>query len=100
MSDILRFLKDKDPTLLGATVMSTADIHTRLLGLKSRLQLQPHAKGSGLGGDTALGILSLTLIESRPQLYFVKADVKACFDTINQEKLLRLLQKMLDSVSF
>lgn len=33
------------------------------------------------------------------KLFFVKVDVKACFDTIKQEKLLQMLNQMVDRVS-
>jgi telomerase reverse transcriptase len=36
----------------------------------------------------------------RPKLYFVKVDVRAAFDTIDQNKLLEILRKMLSEVSF
>lgn len=35
-----------------------------------------------------------------PQLYFVKLDVQACFDTIEQTKLLEILLQLLSEVSF
>ncbi len=34
-----------------------------------------------------------------PRLYFVKVDVKACFDTINQHTLLIILDHILTEVS-
>jgi len=34
-----------------------------------------------------------------PELYFVKVDVKACFDTIKQDKLLGLVEEILSDVS-
>ncbi len=34
----------------------------------------------------------------RPSLYFVKVDVQACFDSINQDKLLEILEEILSSV--
>jgi hypothetical protein len=34
----------------------------------------------------------------RPKLYFVKVDVQACFDTIEQSKLLQILQDVLSGV--
>ena len=35
----------------------------------------------------------------RPRLYFVKMDVRACFDTIEQGKLLEILRKVIEEVS-
>jgi len=34
-----------------------------------------------------------------PELYFVKVDVKACFDTIKQDKLLGLVEEILSDVT-
>ena len=34
----------------------------------------------------------------RPKLYFVKVDVQACFDTIEQSKLLQILRDVLSGV--
>jgi hypothetical protein len=34
----------------------------------------------------------------RPKLYFVKVDVQACFDTIEQSKLLQILRDVLSEV--
>jgi len=35
---------------------------------------------------------------SRPKLYFVKVDVQACFDTIEQSTLLTILKKLMSEV--
>ena len=35
---------------------------------------------------------------SRPKLYFVKVDVQACFDTIDQGKLLDIIQSLISEV--
>jgi hypothetical protein len=37
-------------------------------------------------------------LDIRPKLYFVKVDVQACFDTIEQSKLLQILRDILSSV--
>jgi len=34
----------------------------------------------------------------RPKLFFVKMDIKAAFDTIKQDKVLQVVEKMLDKV--
>ena len=33
-----------------------------------------------------------------PKLYFVKVDAQACYDTIKQDKLLEIVQSILESV--
>ena len=35
---------------------------------------------------------------ARPKLYFVKVDVRACFDTIDQTRLLAILREVLSEV--
>ncbi|KAI5476957.1 telomerase reverse transcriptase [Pseudohyphozyma bogoriensis] len=62
--------------LLGAAVTGPGDIYTRMKGFKLRL----------LEGRKSL-----------PELFFVKVDVRACYDTIKQEKLLAIVQKILDN---
>ena len=42
--------------------------------------------------------VALTTIS--PQLYFVKVDVQACFDTIEQSKLLKILKALISEVCF
>lgn len=76
-----RVFQDGDPALLGASVLSPADVYRKLVDFKTRLVSQRRLHES-----------------SNPRLYFVKVDVKACFDTINQEKLLTLLKNVIDSV--
>jgi hypothetical protein len=34
----------------------------------------------------------------RPPLYFVKVDIKAAFDTIKQDKMLKIVEELLDKV--
>ena len=38
------------------------------------------------------------LTQCRPKLYFVKLDVQACFDTIEQTKLLGILRDLISEV--
>lgn len=40
-----------------------------------------------------------SLLSLRPRLYFVKVDVQACFDTIEQAKLLGILRELISEVS-
>lgn len=49
-------------------------------------------------GDLVVLILSRPLALSRPKLYFVKVDVQACFDTIEQTKLLEILRELISEV--
>jgi len=59
---------------MGASVLGTNEIYARFKDFKTRM------------GDR------------RPKLYFVKVDIKACFDTIEQEKLLKVIEEVLEEV--
>ncbi|KAF7974772.1 hypothetical protein HWV62_11243 [Athelia sp. TMB] len=72
---ILNYEKQSRPDLLGASVFGTNDFYTKLKAFKIRLQ----ANHSG----------------NLPNLYFVKLDVQACFDTIEQSKLLHILKDLI-----
>jgi hypothetical protein len=41
---------------------------------------------------------SVDVVVFSSKLYFVKVDVKACFDTIDQRKLLEILKKLVMEV--
>ena len=43
-------------------------------------------------------MLLISKPDIRPKLYFVKVDVQACFDTIEQSKLLHILRNVLSGV--
>jgi telomerase reverse transcriptase len=36
------------------------------------------------------------IANTRPRLYFVKMDIRAAFDTINQDKVLQVIDSLLD----
>lgn len=38
-------------------------------------------------------------LTTRPRLYFVKMDIKSAFDTIKQDKMLEIIENLLDQVS-
>ncbi|KAG6862537.1 hypothetical protein C0995_000085 [Termitomyces sp. Mi166 len=77
---ILTYERYNQPTRLGASVFSPDDIYLKLKEYKSRLPRNP---------DGTL-----------PQLYFVKVDVQACFDTIEQSKLLDILQELISEDAY
>ncbi|KAG6899963.1 hypothetical protein C0993_004864 [Termitomyces sp. T159_Od127] len=72
---ILTYEKYNQPARLGASVFSPDDIYVKLKEYKLRLPKNPD------------GTLQ--------QLYFVKLDVQACFDTIEQTKLLDILRELI-----
>ncbi|QRW13350.1 telomerase reverse transcriptase [Ceratobasidium sp. AG-Ba] len=69
--NILNYEKTQNPELLGASVFGSNDIYRKLSAFKASV-LKPDG--------------------SMPKLYFVKLDVRACFDTIDQDKLLGILR--------
>ncbi|KAG8899700.1 hypothetical protein FRB99_006494 [Tulasnella sp. 403] len=73
---ILTFEKDNQPDLLGASVFGVNEIYSQLKAYRKRILRQ-----------------DLTL----PKLYFVKVDVRAAFDTIDQEKLISILHHILST---
>ncbi|KAL7279239.1 hypothetical protein ACG7TL_007079 [Trametes sanguinea] len=73
---ILTYEKDRQPERLGASVFGPNEVYVKLKTFKDRLLVgNPNAK--------------------LPRLYFVKVDVQACFDTIEQTKLLEILRELL-----
>ncbi|KAL4243808.1 Telomerase reverse transcriptase [Abortiporus biennis] len=73
---ILTYEKDAQKALLGASVFGPNEIYTKLKDFKTRL--------CGKDGKGKI-----------PKLYFVKLDVQACFDTIEQGKLLEILKQII-----
>jgi telomerase reverse transcriptase len=78
---ILTYEKQRQPDLLGASVFGPNEIYAQLKAYKARL-LKDHPSG----------IL--------PKLYFVKVDVQACFDTIDQSTLLTILKELMSEDTY
>ncbi|KAJ1301223.1 hypothetical protein OPQ81_003632 [Rhizoctonia solani] len=76
---ILNYEKSQKPELLGASVFGENDIYRKLANFKSSLR----------SPDGTI-----------PKLYFVKLDVRACFDTIEQGKLLEILRNTLTQACY
>ncbi|KAJ3554494.1 hypothetical protein NM688_g3081 [Phlebia brevispora] len=72
---ILTYEKEHRRKLVGAAIFGPNEIYQKLKGFKATLQR-----------DFPQGL---------PKLYFVKMDVQACFDTIDQTKLLHILVEVL-----
>ncbi|KAK7050869.1 Telomerase reverse transcriptase [Paramarasmius palmivorus] len=72
---ILTYEKANQPEVLGAACFSVDDHYAKFKEFKTRLP----RKADG----------------SLPRLYFAKLDVQACFDTIEQTKLLNILKEIL-----
>ncbi|PAV16223.1 telomerase reverse transcriptase [Pyrrhoderma noxium] len=71
---ILTFEKINQADKLGSSVFGPNEVYSRLKAFKKKI-----TKPSG----------------EFPKLYFVKVDVKACFDSIEQEKLLSILKDII-----
>ncbi|KAL4072692.1 hypothetical protein V8B97DRAFT_339516 [Scleroderma yunnanense] len=75
------YLQQRQPDLLGVSVFGPNEIYTRLKGFKARLLEQyPHG--------------------NFPKFYFVKVDVQACFDTIEQSTLLNILKHLISEDNY
>ncbi|OQE32998.1 hypothetical protein PENFLA_c001G08043 [Penicillium flavigenum] len=75
------------PAKLGSSMLSIGDMHRRLKAYKEQL-----SKGLPSGHKPWQSKL--------PQMYFVKLDIKACFDTIPQKKLLNLIAELVSEESY
>jgi telomerase reverse transcriptase len=73
---ILNYEKARRPELLGSALFSVDEMFTRLQAFRSKLS----ARG----------------LRTTP-LYFAKVDVKSCFDTIPQKRLLKLAESILSA---
>ncbi|KIY69092.1 hypothetical protein CYLTODRAFT_241785 [Cylindrobasidium torrendii FP15055 ss-10] len=73
--EILTFERKNHPELLGTSILGRNDTYTKLKSFKK----------------TMLDLHNQEL----PKLYFVKVDVQACFDNIDQTKLLEILQQVI-----
>ncbi|KAG8975768.1 hypothetical protein FRB90_009409, partial [Tulasnella sp. 427] len=73
---ILSYEKANQPDLLGASVFGLNEVYAKLKAFRQR-NLLPNQK--------------------LPKLYFVKVDVRAAFDTIDQVKLINILHELLST---
>lgn len=87
----------RKPELVGALVLSPQEIYARIKTYKERL--------ADRNGGCLYAAVACTneppLIQSelvRPKLYFVKVDAQACYDTIKQDKLLEIVEDILEEV--
>ncbi|MCJ1330566.1 hypothetical protein MMC10_007251 [Thelotrema lepadinum] len=70
---MLNFEKTQQPGRLGASMFSVGEIHPKLRAFRSVLQAKE---------DTTL------------PLYFAKVDVKSCFDTIPQNEVMQVIERI------
>ncbi|KAF7773358.1 hypothetical protein Agabi119p4_5525 [Agaricus bisporus var. burnettii] len=77
---LLTYEKQTRPELTGVSVRGSDEVYTRLMNFKSRLRHDHFGR--------------------LPKLYFVKVDVQACFDTIDQGKLLAILRELISEDTY
>ncbi|KAF9883083.1 hypothetical protein FE257_004117 [Aspergillus nanangensis] len=82
ISNMLNYEKSQNPSHLGSGVLSIGDIYSRLKGFKRYLSLDRP-----------------DLAPHRP-LYFVKLDIQSCFDTIPQERLIQVIEKVVSEQAY
>ncbi|KAJ5496602.1 reverse transcriptase [Penicillium fimorum] len=84
---ILTYERQKVPAKLGSSMLSVGDMHRRLKAYKERLSKR-------------LPSVSNPSRSNLPPMYFVKLDIKACFDTIPQKRLLELIEELVSEESY
>ncbi|KAM0789504.1 hypothetical protein ACM66B_000323 [Microbotryomycetes sp. NB124-2] len=78
--DVLTFERKRNPGLVGSLVLSPHEIYSKFKAYKDSLLT------SG-GGQL-------------PKLYFVKVDAQACYDTIKQDKMLKIVETILQESEY
>ncbi|EGO53691.1 hypothetical protein NEUTE1DRAFT_19417, partial [Neurospora tetrasperma FGSC 2508] len=76
VNSMLKFEKRQRPGRLGGGMFAVGDIYQRVKGFRARIMSEE--KGGG----------------KKKKFYFVKVDVQAAFDTIPQEAMVELLEKI------
>lgn len=81
--NMLNYERQQAPERLGSSLHSITDMHPRLRTFKEQLIQREPASSRRL-----------------PQLYFVKLDIQACFDTIPQRRLLHLIEELVSQETY
>ncbi|KAJ5177714.1 reverse transcriptase [Penicillium coprophilum] len=84
---MLTYERQKAPAKLGSSMLSVGDMHRRLKAYRAQL-----SKWLPSGPKRWRSKL--------PPMYFVKLDIKACFDTIPQKRLLDLIEELVSEESY
>ncbi|KAF7718306.1 Uncharacterized protein PECH_001106 [Penicillium ucsense] len=85
--NMLTYERERCPEKLGASLLSVGDLHSRLKVFRDQLTRQVLALTANKAGQL-------------PRFYFVKVDIQACFDTIPQKELLRLVEKLVSEETY
>ncbi|KAF5865472.1 hypothetical protein ETB97_003730 [Aspergillus alliaceus] len=80
--NMLNYEKTRKQNDMGSCVSSIGDIHLRLKYFRESL-LAVHKR-----------------VDSLPAFYFVKLDIQSCFDTIPQDKLVRLVEALVSEEAY
>lgn len=85
--NMLTYERQQAPSKLGSSMLSIGDMHRRLKAYKEQMSNR---------------VISVSRPDKHklPQMYFVKLDIKACFDTIPQKKLLSLIAELVSEESY
>ncbi|KAJ5558312.1 Telomere reverse transcriptase [Penicillium sp. DV-2018c] len=85
--NMLNYEGQQAPIKLGSSMLSVGDMHRRLKVYREQLSLR--SLSTSEPGRSKL-----------PPLYFVKLDIKSCFDTIPQKKLIDLITELVSEESY
>jgi telomerase reverse transcriptase len=77
---MLNYERGRRNDLLGSSMFSVGDMHSRLKKFKESLMSRDW--------------------DQRKRLYFVKLDIQSCFDTIPQAKIVRLVEKLVSEENY
>ena len=94
----MNIFQTNQPHLLGASLFSPDDIYLKLKKLKAALPKDVDGVLYVNGPVKQGSLMNVHSHFDRPKLYFVKLDVQACFDTIDQIKLLQILRQIISEV--
>lgn len=78
--------------------MDKTGIYCALKEFKQSVKIPAKPLYVCLPSSTLEGIPPMNIMCHRPKFYFVKVDVRACFDTIKQDKLLEIVEGLLKDV--
>jgi len=85
----LKYEHEKKPTLFGAGVLGLTEVFPSFCTFVEALK----QRRSNNGGSTTT---NSRLDDQDSQLYFASADIKHCYDNINQKHLLKLMKSVID----
>jgi telomerase reverse transcriptase len=93
---ILRYGSESDSSSIGSGIFSVSDIYPKLRKFRDRLRTSPKGSKLRVCHQPCFWVSALR----SPPLYFVKTDVKACFDTIPPDKVLSLVRRLVKADNY